>query len=197
METGLGGDVNMNHFFFKGQIRKLSCRMNILKRVKEELKTQLIILEKKNQYHEYRTLQKESDLLEEKLQNVKLKEKLRLFEDENAFLKMKLLQKTSSILPLEELKTELETVFKETALLYSQLSLMEENKVKFRNIFKEHRDQMELLRSGMDNIKAENDELKLKVSELAKNEEESKHIIASLSGAEQALQKEVVSLNSV
>ena len=171
METGPEGDVNMNQYFYKGQVRKLSCRMHILKRAKVELKTMLNTLEKKVQHHEYRALQKESDLLEEKLQNVRLRDNIRLLEDENAFLKMKLLQKTSSILPLEELKTELETVVKENSLLSSQVSSMEDNKVKFCNIFQEYRDEMELLRNGMDYIKADNYELKLKVSELAKNEE--------------------------
>ena len=196
MENGPGEDVNMNQYFFKGQLRKLSCRVKILRRAKKELKTRYNILEERVQHHEYKTLQKESDFLEERLQNLRLKENLRILEEDNISLNMKLLSKTSSILPMEELKTELESVVKENALLSSQLSAMEDNKVKFGNMINEHKDQIKLLKTGMDDIKAENEELKLKVSEMAKNEEESNHITANLSGAKQALEKEVLSLNN-
>merc|ERR1712071_77177 len=95
-------------------------------------------LEDKVQFNEYQKLQIENMFLEERLRSMRLEEKLRSLEQENEFLKLKLVENSSSLLPMEELKSELESVVKENGLLNQVLNAMEENKKILKSNLNDH-----------------------------------------------------------
>lgn len=103
-----------------------------------KISPQICQLEDKVQFNEYQKLQIENMFLEERLRSMRLEEKLRSLEQENEFLKLKLVENSSSLLPMEELKSELESVVKENGLLNQVLNAMEENKKILKSNLNDH-----------------------------------------------------------